>query len=418
MKIKFLIAVLVLVVSCFKGFSQQTAEHNCGTVEYNKVMMQKHKLFAERNEKFDADANKSNNTNATLGADSIWTIPVVVHVVYFKNAENIADEQIDSQIEVLNEDYSGTNLDALLIPNAFKSVKAGDIGLRFCLATLDPNNNPTNGITRTKTTVDEFGFSDDVKFTDQGGENAWPADKYLNIWVCNLGGSLLGYAQYPGGPDSTDGVVILYKAFGRNGTSVKPYNKGRTVTHEVGHWFNLLHIWGDDGTDCSGSDKVNDTPNQAGSNTGCPTFPTISCNNGPNGDMFMNYLDYTNDSCLFMFTKGQKNRMLNALDNFRPTIKASSQTDCTPLFPEPDYSTSILPNPSNGDFTLRFKKNIPSSCNLYLYDVLGNLVFSYSVTGINSRSLPVKCRAVSDGIYFLQTEVEGQTFVNKLVVLN
>lgn len=416
--------IIIRILFLFSGFvctsttAQIGSADNCGTVKYNSLLMQRNKEFAEKHKSFESYIQKQPNSIQTTGSDSVWTIPVVVHVVYSKNSENIADQQIDSQIEVLNEDYSGTNLDQILIPNGFKNVKAGDIGLRFCLATLDPDNQPTNGITRTLTSVAEFGFSDDVKFTDQGGEDAWPADKYLNIWVCNLGGGLLGYAQYPGGPDSTDGVVILYKAFGKNGTAVKPYNKGRTVTHEVGHWFNLFHIWGDDGSDCSGTDYVNDTPNQAGSNTGCPTYPAISCNNGPNGDMFMNYLDYSNDSCMYMFTKGQKNRMLNALDNLRPSIKISSQTDCTPLYPEPDYSTSILPNPNNGSFILRFKKNIPDSCSLNLYDILGQVVFSYQVTGIESRSLPIEINSVADGIYFLQTEVADKTFVNKIVILN
>lgn len=417
---KIIIRLLFLFCACISTSTtaQVNADDNCGTVKYNSLLMQRNKSFAEKHKEFETYIQKQTNAIQTSATDSIWTIPVVVHVVYSKNSENIADQQIDSQIEVLNEDYSGTNLDQILIPNGFKNVKAGDIGLRFCLATLDPDNQPTNGITRTLTSVTEFGFSDDVKYTDQGGEDAWPADKYLNIWVCNLGGGLLGYAQYPGGPDSTDGVVILYKAFGKNGTAVKPYNKGRTVTHEVGHWFNLFHIWGDDGSDCSGTDNVNDTPNQAGSNTGCPTYPSISCNNGPNGDMFMNYLDYSNDSCMYMFTKGQKNRMLNALDNLRPSIKISSQTDCTPLYPEPDYTTSILPNPNNGSFILRFKKNIPDSCSLNLYDILGQVVFSYQVTGIESRSLPIEINNVADGIYFLQTEVADKTFVNKIVIFN
>ena len=152
-----------------------------------------------------------------------------------------------------------------------------------------------------------FSQDDKVKSSTTGGDDAWNTSKYLNIWVCNLGNSLLGYAQFPGGPTSTDGVVILYTAFGRTGNVVSPFNKGRTATHEVGHWLNLRHIWGD--ANC-GNDFVNDTPTQQTSNAGCPSYPHITCSNS--GDMSMNYMDYTNDACMYMFSTGQSNRM-NAL---------------------------------------------------------------------------------------------------------
>jgi hypothetical protein len=148
-----------------------------------------------------------------------------------------------------------------------------------------------------------------VKSSSTGGSNAWDRNKYLNIWVCDISGGILGYAQFPGGSASTDGVVVDYQYFGTIGTATAPFNKGRTATHEVGHWLNLYHIWGDDGTGCTGSDLVSDTPNQADQNYGCPAFPQVSCSNGPNGDMFMNYMDYTDDACMFMFSTGQATRM-------------------------------------------------------------------------------------------------------------
>ncbi|MBU3677068.1 MAG: T9SS type A sorting domain-containing protein, partial [Chitinophagaceae bacterium] len=148
-----------------------------------------------------------------------------------------------------------------------------------------------------------------------------------------LGGGLLGYAQFPGGASATDGVVINYTATGNIGTAAAPYNKGRTATHEVGHWLNLYHIWGDDGTGCNGSDLVGDTPNQGGPNYGCPTFPKLSCTNGPNGDMHMNYMDYTDDACMYMFTTGQKARVdaLFAAGGARAALLTSN--GCTPPTP-------------------------------------------------------------------------------------
>ena len=140
------------------------------------------------------------------------------------------------------------------------------------------------------------------------------------MWVCQLAGGLLGCAQFPGGPAETDGVVILYTGFGTTGTAAPPFDRGRTATHEIGHWLNLFHIWGDDGTGCNGTDEVGDTPNAAGPNFGCPAFPHVTCSNGPDGDMFMNYMDYTDDTCMFMFTAGQVTRMQAALDGPRSSI--------------------------------------------------------------------------------------------------
>ena len=161
-----------------------------------------------------------------------------------------------------------------------------------------------------------FGSDDSVKSASTGGAAAWPADRYLNVWTCSLSGGLLGYAQFPGGPAKTDGVVILNRAFGKIGSVASPFNLGRTTTHAVGHWLNLNHIWADT-IDCSGTDYVDDTPNAATPNFGKPTFPHITCTNGPNGDMFMNYMDYVDDDTMVMFTTGQVARMQAALDGAR-----------------------------------------------------------------------------------------------------
>jgi hypothetical protein len=235
------------------------------------------------------------------------TIPVVVHVVYKKAVENISDAQVKSQITVLNKDFRGTNPDKSNVPPVWKGLVA-DAKLQFALAKKDPKGKATNGITRTETARNSFGTGNDVKKTSKGGKDAWPTDRYLNVWVCNLADSLLGYAQFPGGPAATDGVVILYSAFGTSGAAAAPFNLGRTVTHEIGHWLNLRHIWGDR-NDCGGTDFAGDTPNQQLPNTGKPAFPHVTCNNGPNGDMFMNYMDYVDDAAMFMFTPSQVVRM-------------------------------------------------------------------------------------------------------------
>ena len=232
-------------------------------------------------------------------------IPAVVHVVYKTDEQNISDEQIASQIDVLNADFRKRNADVANVPAAFASL-ASDARIQFVLSE----------VTRTKTTEDSFSDDDGVKRV----ASAWPADAYLNLWVCQLGGGLLGYAQFPGGPAATDGVVILHSGFGTTGTAAAPFNLGRTTTHEVGHWLNLRHIWGDDGTGCAGDDFVPDTPNQGGPNYGTPTFPTVSCDNAPSGDMFMDYMDYVDDAAMVMFSLGQVTRMQATLDDARSAV--------------------------------------------------------------------------------------------------
>ena len=248
----------------------------------------------------------------------ISTIRVVVHVVQNTRAENISATQIRSQITVLNRDFRATNPDKSQVPDVWKGLVA-DTRIRFALATTDPTGHRTSGITRTKTTRTAFGTGDTVKASATGGADPWPSDRYLNIWVCTLAGGLLGYAQFPGGPPATDGVVILNTAFGTRGTATAPFHLGRTATHEIGHWLNLRHIWGDT-EDCSGGDLVADTPNAEGPNFGSPAFPHISCSNGPSGDMFMNYMDYVDDEAMVMFTPQQVARMHTTLDGPRDII--------------------------------------------------------------------------------------------------
>lgn len=247
------------------------------------------------------------------------TIPVVVHLLYNTQAQNISDAQILSQIDVLNKDFARKNSDSVNTPNVFKSVAAGS-GIRFCLAKRDPKGNPTNGIVRKYTYRTSFTANGVCKLSSQGGDDAWDCNRYLNIWVCNLSG-YLGYATYPGGNPIADGVVIRTTAFGTIGNLIPQYNRGRTATHEVAHWLNVYHIWGD--AQC-GSDLVNDTPIQERSNYGCPAFPHVTCNNGPNGDMYMNYMDYVNDACMNMFTGGQFSRMEATLNSVRSSILTSN----------------------------------------------------------------------------------------------
>jgi Pregnancy-associated plasma protein-A len=298
----------------------------CATEQVHLRLLLEVPGYAERLAKIENQAWRAARVPELL-RPGCTKIPVVVHVVYRVNAENISKAQIDSQIPVLNQDFRRRNADIANVPAPFQSV-IGDARIEFALATTDPNGNPTDGVTRTQTNVNGFPTDDSVKSAATGGADPWPADQYLNIWVCRLAGGILGYGQFPGGPPATDGVVITHTAFGTSGTATAPFHLGRTATHEIGHWLNLRHIWGDDYGACSGDDFVADTPNQGGPNFNTPTFPTISCNNGPNGDMFMNYMDYVDDPVMVMFSAGQVTRMQTTLDGPRSTI--GSPISCGP----------------------------------------------------------------------------------------
>ncbi len=223
-------------------------------------------------------------------------IPVVVNVLYRTATENISLTQIQSQIDVLNKDFNALNSDFNQVPTTFSGVKA-NVGITFVL----------DAVYRKSTKKTSWGTSDAMKKTSQGGLNPTSPTTKLNLWVCTIGGGILGYAQFPGGSSATDGVVIDSKYLGTTGTATAPFNKGRTATHEVGHWMNLRHIWGD--TTC-GSDLVSDTPTHNTANYGIPAFPHYSTCTGTPIEMTMNYMDYTDDAGMYMFSNGQKSRML------------------------------------------------------------------------------------------------------------
>ncbi len=303
------------------------------------AVMEHHNYLAETDEEYRVNRREIEIFSATARLrprTSVIRIPVVVHVLFHTDEEDLDVSQIESQIEALNRDYRLRNGDQSDVPEPYQELRA-DTLIEFALAVRDPQGNATTGITRTPTSIEEFPYSQfDRRATeklnnmikhDEFGKEAWPRDDYLNMWTCSIGGGLLGYAQFPGGAASTDGVVITNTAFGSTGLASPPFDLGRTAVHEVGHFLNLLHIWGDDRGRCSGSDNVHDTPNQAGANDSSvrkESFPHITCNNGPHGDMFMNYMDYVDDDTMVMFTKGQLQRMNAALEGPRKSLGQSN----------------------------------------------------------------------------------------------
>jgi hypothetical protein len=289
--------------------AQAQKVRQCATVEAFAAQLAADPTLAQRRAAIEAQTQSFEANPVANRTTAVVTIPVVVHVLYNTSAQNITDAQIQSQIDVLNQDYSKTNSDYTKTPSAFAGLVA-NVGVQFVLAKQTPTGAATTGIERKQTSTTSWGTNDAMKKASTGGLDAWNSAKYLNLWVCNLSGGVLGYAQFPGGAAATDGVAILTTAFGKGGSAQAPFNLGRTATHEVGHWLNLNHIWGDDGTACTGTDNVSDTPNQADENYGTPSYPNPSCSN--TSDMYMNYMDYVDDAAMYMFSTGQSSRM-NAL---------------------------------------------------------------------------------------------------------
>lgn len=323
-------AGLVLLLMAFNATIIYAQHQRCASNDVYERMLKEDPQFAANRAKIERETRQWIQDNANNKTGTVITIPVVFHVVYNTAAQNISDARILEQLNVLNQDFGRTNADAGNTPSVWQSISA-NTNIQFCMAQRDPNGNATNGIVRKSTTVTSFSSNDNIKRSANGGSDAWPRNQYLNIWVGNLSGGLLGYAQFPGGPASTDGVVVLFSTVGgpNNPGTATPYHLGRTATHEVGHWLNLYHIWGDDGSGCSGSDQVSDTPNQAGATSGCPSFPrTDACTSTSPGVMFMNYMDYSTDACMNMFTNGQSTRMNAVLNGTRASLLSSP--GCTP----------------------------------------------------------------------------------------
>lgn len=398
---KVFLAVFCGCIFCF----QSIAQRNCGTSAYDSLQRRNQKINQSRGDLERAVNNRIANLRRTRAAnvDSVFTIPIVVHVVYNENRpeQNISDEQIYSQIPVLNEDYrkkAGSKGDN-------SNPVGADTYIEFCLANLDPYGNPTSGITRHSTTVSGFDYYiDDEKLKAYG---YWPSDMYCNIWIADING-YLGYTQFPdntGLPGLnttyntalTDGVAIGYKYFGKGiGTANNPkFNLGRTATHEIGHWLGLKHTWGDE-LDCSGSDYCDDTPACSGAYY-APFRNCVSpfqCGTLPR--QIENYLDYSDDPCMNMFTNDQKTRMRTvlAVSPRRMALKNSLGCKGTTPIVRDSVKVDFYPNPSDGNITFSSLKPISYS----IYDLNGVKVYNGTISeGVNTLYFPL-----ASGVYIIE----------------
>ena len=300
------LTALLLATACETEHSLKTLDENltpnrCATQEVLRADLERDpslQLRMDNIEDFTQDAIRTNKIARLVNGTIV--IPVVVHVIYRTAAENISDAQVASQIDILNEDFSNTNADRNIVPTEFQDEQTS-VGVKFVL----------DRIIRKQSSKKSWPYNHSMKSSKTGGSDPVDPSQYLNAWVVNKiayqGSFLFGFATFPGGDPSVDGVVIGHNFWGRTGVVQAPYDRGRTGTHEVGHWMNLRHIWGD--ATC-GNDLVNDTPVHDGPNWYCPAYPHVTTCAGGHNEMTFNYMDYTDDPCMVMFTNGQRDRML------------------------------------------------------------------------------------------------------------
>lgn len=423
---KFFQGIIFLSIVLLSAHAQRA----CASMEYKQQLLAADpslKDVFKTIEKQIVAATTAPATNTALRdtvANEIIYIPVVIHVLYKGAAENISDAQVKSQIDVLNKDFRMLNADRANTPAAFKPF-AADARIQFCLAQVDPDGKKTNGIDRHYTDQAVFTTDDAMKLASQGGVASWDNKRYLNIWVCRLNGRSLGYATPPGASADRDGVVLAFDVFGNTGNLRAVFNKGRTATHEIGHWLGLIHLWGD--VSC-GDDHVDDTPTQQSYNFDCPVFPkTSSCSPNANGDMFMNFMDFADDACMNMFTKGQAARMraLFAQNNIRNSFLASFACDSSLVQggPLPSdglppaiislASTKIYPNPVRTSVTIECKAATSTNIKaIVIFNSLGSRVFT---TKLVQEKTMLNLSNLAPGIYFVNISDGKDKFAAKFI---
>lgn len=413
---------LLLAFFTFAAVYSMRAQKNCAAFSYQQAQLQKNPALATRFRDIETfTRNFISDKQGTIARTEgeIIKIPVVVHILYHDPADNISDAKVISQVQALNKAFRRTNADTVNTPARFKGL-AADCEIEFQLAISDPRRRNTSGIVRKYTPITTWQNDDKMKFSSEMGSDAWDARSYLNIWVCNLD-RIAGYSSIPGGDLSKDGIVLGFNVFGAEG-GMSGFNMGKTAVHEVGHWLNLKHIWGDG--DC-GDDGVSDTPPQAWYNIGCPSGTSVTCGNGPHGDMYMNYMDFTDDACMNLFTKGQKVRMQAAFTpgGIRNSLLSSTGLSAPLIFespvPEEDpkwLHPQFYPNPASSQLTVDLSYDIRwIGKTITLMNMQGQVIMQVPIT---AKVQTINTSNLKPGMYLLISKKEdGESIRQKFVKL-
>lgn len=425
--------------------TETAARRKCATVQQN---IQQSEAFEQW---MQATLQKDNQfANVAKKTAVVYTIPIVFHIIHSGSttpARNISQAQVNSQITILNNDYRKMNSDfsTYVTQSAFVNASA-DMEINFCAASVDPSGNvlAEPGIDRINVTSKGWNAlpyaTSYIESTVKPG-TIWDPTKYFNVWVLQFGGldiGTLGYAQFPtvpsgtsvigdmagqGGSANTDGVVVDYRYLGNTGAATAPYNKGRTLTHEAGHWLGLYHIWGDD-NNCAGTDYVADTPNQEVENSSCPSTPgavkTDACATTAPGFNYQNYMDYSDDRCMVMFTAGQKARMQAVMANCVRRKTLNNAVSCISVGINEAEKTvsaiSIYPNPGNGEFTINVEQIDAQEFTVSVINALGQTVKELKQTEPNGGLIKLDLSAYTQGVYFVTVKSKSGSFTKRLIL--
>lgn len=416
---KFFLAGIMMALSiCLSTVFAQ--DEKCATMQNLEASYAKDPSLKQRTLESEQalQAWLANNSSSLGGV--VVSIPVVFHIIHngeeIGTGNNVDDELVMYQLQRLNDDFRLLNEDALTSEHPFFADQV-DSEIEFCMAQRDPEGDATTGIVRHYIEGESWTIDEINELIKPG--TIWNRNDYLNIWCVNLidpdSPGVDGYATFPDETsDTTDGVVVATFAFGYG----EDGEKSIVASHEMGHFFNLRHIWGDD--EC-GDDFVADTPPAEKDNEGCPDFPYNvdgPCDPGPNGEMFMNYMDYSDASCVVMFTNGQKERMLATLATTRSSLTTSD--GCLP-----PMNTSVqeitsasyfntYPNPSTGSFSVESLDGQNGNVNISLYNQTGALVLHFDK--VNSFPFSIDLNDMPAGIYFVKFDTASGSFSEKVVI--
>jgi hypothetical protein len=414
---------MLLLFGCITLKAQEKAPIRCGSMEVMENTFKRNPAlrvsFETQNQNILKILRQKKAQVQTLRTEGAITyVPVVFHIV-LTDPSIVTDAQLQAQIDRLNIDYAGLNADSTEIPAAFKPLFA-KTHIQFKLAQRTPDDQPSNGITRTVTTHSSYTITDNsVKYTSLGGADAWDHNRFFNVWITDLSGNYLGYSTFPGsGPAAEDGVVINH--IGLPGGQA-PYNVGRTLTHETGHYFFLYHIWGDDNGACTGTDYIDDTPNQGNFTSGCPggAVRTDNCTTTAPGIMYENFMDYTDDACMVMFTTEQVDRMETSLSQYRSSLFTSNGADPVVLY-SLDASAKSISTPLqrvctstfSPVFTLRNKgsKTLTSAAIYASVDngtVSSTTNWTGSLATMSETSVTLNAMTITQGTHILKIVVSS-----------
>lgn len=345
-------------------------------------------------------------------------IPIVFHIVYESDDQNLGDAILLSQLEVINEDFTRVHPRTKELPKKFNQ-KVASPGIRFCLASTDPLGNPSTGIIRVPTTVENVGNQSAkirgdriIKDSELGGSSPWDEELYLNVWIGQRDDDITGDATFPNDPDETEfeGIVLDYRVVGNNPDQEGPFNKGRTLTHEIGHYLNVFHLYGSETGCFTDDDFVEDTPTQFGPYFGSCEEAVFSCGSQ---DMDTNFMNFRDDDCLFYFTKGQVDRMLFTLFNERYEL-INSQTCSTvkPIPPDPLKFAPIINLPNGLEIPLNTLNE--EDYTLFLFDMRGQLIWKQKATA--EHKYVIRNSEIPTGIYNLVLALNNELFTRKVFI--